>query len=43
MAVGEGGAKEAVVCSEEEGVETAGEEEVTWGWTTTTTETWITG
>lgn len=43
VAVGEGGAKEGAACSEEEEVEIAGEDGVTWGWTTTTTETWTMG
>lgn len=46
VSAGEGEVKEGAVCSEEEEVETGGEEEVTWATmttTTTTTGTWTTG
>lgn len=48
VSAGEGEVKEGAVCSEEEEVETGGEEEATWATitmttTTTTTGTWTTG
>lgn len=43
VAAGEVGVKEGGECSEEERVETEGEEEVTWGMMMTTMETWTMG